>query len=492
MSSAQRPAFEAFVCTHCAELLRELGGALQVPLAILGRDGATLCASDGAAGLARAGARLAAPIVCHGEELAILATESRRPELQSLLLTLSEELADRFRTESDLDRMTDQLAQSYDEINLLYSFARLLRPDRSYAANARLLLRETAELLESRLLVLCHRDPPLTAWNAGPGLALEQSQRWVVTHPDRLHAIHGEIAARLPSSPTNERRRLSGVVDTPHGAVHYLAAPEHVAEEVCGYVGILRTESEGQIETGELRLVESLAEELGNAATAKKLDRALREMVFHTVRSLVAAIDAKDEYTRGHSERVTMIADRIGACLGLPPAQRRTLYWAALLHDVGKIAVRGDILNKPARLTEEEFAVIRSHPARGCAVLEHVPELRDALPAIRHHHERYDGGGYPDGLRGEAIPLFARVISVADAYDAITSTRAYRSAHSPEYGLEELIAGAGTQFDPGIVALFRRLAAEGPLFTEALEPLPQEDEAGADAADAAPGDERAA
>jgi len=465
MRSGREPAFEAFICSHCAELLRELSGALDAPLAVFGRDGALLCETRSTVP-ARMGARLAVPIVCHGEEMGTLATETARSELQGLLLTLSEEIADRFRQASDLDRMTDQLAQSYDEINLLYSFARLLRPERSYEANARLLLDETAELLETRLLMLCQREPPWTAWSAGPGLALEKSQRWVVSNPEELERIQAEVAADPPSPSGRERTRLRGMVNTPHGPVHYLVAPVKAAERISGCVGLLRADHEVTVETGELRLLECLAEELGNAATAKKLNRELGEMVFHTVRSLVAAIDAKDEYTRGHSERVMLFADRLGERLGLSPEDRRTLTWAALLHDVGKIAVRGEILTKPGRLTEQEFEIIRAHPARGCTVLEHVPQLHAALPAIRHHHEKFDGSGYPDGLRGEEIPLLARVIAVADAYDAIASTRAYRSAHPPEYALEQLAVGAGTQFDPAIVAVFRQLAAGGELQTQ--------------------------
>ena len=461
MSGPGNPAFQAFVCTHYAELLEDLAAALGVPLAILGPGGRPLCGGEPGAARQRAAARIAAPIVCHGEELGTLLAEGDRPDLQAVLLTLAEQIAERFRLEGDLERMTDQLAQSYDEINLLYSFARILRPEESFETNAGSLLQETAELLERRLLVLHHDEPPLFVWNAGPGLRLEKSQRWLVTDEAALAQIASAAGAHLPDAlPGN---RLPGNVPTPHGPVHYVVSPVRVGERVSGYVGIVHTDKEAPLETGELRLLACLAEELGTAGVTRKLTRELRELLFHTVRSLVAAIDAKDEYTRGHSERVYRLSNLLGQRLGIAPADDQSLSWAALLHDIGKISIASEVLNKPGSLSPEEMRTVRRHPERGCLVLEPIPQLRAVLPGIRHHHERFDGRGYPTGLRGEAIPLFARIIAVADVYDAITSTRAYRKAHTHDHALAEIAAGAGTQFDPAVVRALQQLVAEGAL-----------------------------
>jgi HD-GYP domain-containing protein (c-di-GMP phosphodiesterase class II) len=232
---------------------------------------------------------------------------------------------------------------------------------------------------------------------------------------------------------------------------------------VNGYVGVFRRGGAEPFETGELRLLECLSQELSHTAITRDLLRELQEMLFNTVRSLVAAIDAKDEYTRGHSERVFRVSVALGERLGLPPEQLQALSWAALLHDVGKIAIQRDILNKPARLSEEEYRTIQSHPARGCRVLEPIPQLRSVLPAIRHHHERFDGTGYPDGLAGEAIPRLSRIIAVADTYDAITSTRAYRQARTASFAREQITRGAGTQFDPQVARVFVEMLDAGQL-----------------------------
>jgi HD-GYP domain-containing protein (c-di-GMP phosphodiesterase class II) len=163
--------------------------------------------------------------------------------------------------------------------------------------------------------------------------------------------------------------------------------------------------------------------------------------------ALVEAVEAKDPYTRGHTRRVAELAVRIGQELRLGPERLRVLNRAALLHDIGKIGVPDTILNKPTKLTEDEFAVIREHPIRGYAMIRHVKSLQQELGGIRHHHERLDGSGYPDGLKGDAIPLDARIIAVADVYDALTSPRPYRDAWPRERALALIDSEAGEKLD---------------------------------------------
>jgi len=182
-----------------------------------------------------------------------------------------------------------------------------------------------------------------------------------------------------------------------------------------------------------------------------------------TVEALAAMVDAKDAYTRGHSGRVSGYAAAIAAALGLPEADIARVRQAGLLHDVGKIGVPDAILLKPGQLAEEEFAVIREHPAIGERILQGLPFLAEILPAVRHHHERWDGRGYPDGLVGAAIPADAAILAVADSFDAMTSSRTYRVALPVMEAIRRVREGAGAQYDPRLVAAFDRALADGTL-----------------------------
>ncbi|NTU70576.1 MAG: HD-GYP domain-containing protein [Coriobacteriia bacterium] len=173
-----------------------------------------------------------------------------------------------------------------------------------------------------------------------------------------------------------------------------------------------------------------------------------------TIRSLVGALEAKDPYTRGHSERVSTYAVALGRSCGMDSRDLERLEYAALLHDIGKLAVPSMVLTKPGRLEPEEMLQIREHPARGADMIRRIPPLRDLAQAVFQHHEWFDGTGYPLRQGSDELSLSARVLSIADSYDAMTTTRAYRPALSREDAIAELIRGAGSQFDAEIVRLF--------------------------------------
>jgi len=183
-----------------------------------------------------------------------------------------------------------------------------------------------------------------------------------------------------------------------------------------------------------------------------------RSLFLSTVKSLASAIDAKDEYTRHHSTRVTEFTLKIARKMSFSEKEIGDLELAALLHDVGKIAVPENILNKPGKLTDQEYALIKEHSARGESILSPVIELKDIARIVRAHHEHYDGTGYPDGLKGQEIPLGARIMAVADAYDSITSERPYRKAASHRFAMKEIIRSSGVQFDPEVVEHFLEIS----------------------------------
>jgi len=178
--------------------------------------------------------------------------------------------------------------------------------------------------------------------------------------------------------------------------------------------------------------------------------------------AMVEAVEAKDPYTRGHSERVHHLSMEIGRALNLPEEEMQDLHWGSLLHDVGKIGIPDAILCKPARLTTDEYTFIMVHPERSYEILRHIDQLKNAVPGARHHQEMWDGKGYPHGLKGTRIPLHARIMAVADTYDSITSSRAYRAGRSHEVAMAEIARVSGTQLDPSMVAVFAKLCATDP------------------------------
>lgn len=184
------------------------------------------------------------------------------------------------------------------------------------------------------------------------------------------------------------------------------------------------------------------------------LDRESEQLLFHVVRAVADATHAGDPYMAGHSSRVAAYCDKIADALRLPARDRLMLFVAAAFHDVGYLSTPEYILQKPSVLAEDEMEEVRVHPVRGAEIFEVQPSLAEIARSVRHHHERFDGSGYPDGLRGEEIPLFSRIILVAETYEAMTHHRPYRRALSADEATRRLQESAGSQLDPEIVKHF--------------------------------------
>jgi HD-GYP domain-containing protein (c-di-GMP phosphodiesterase class II) len=204
----------------------------------------------------------------------------------------------------------------------------------------------------------------------------------------------------------------------------------------------------------ELRLISSFSHQVGIAIENHRLYSDIHNIFLDYIKSIAAALDARDAYTHGHSRRVAEFSIGIGKELGLSEGELEFLELSATIHDIGKIGIGESVLNKTGKLTDEEFSIIKSHVVKGSKILEPMSRLRALMPGVRHHHERYDGKGYPDGLKGNEIHLVARIISVADTYDAMTSSRVYRKGLPKEVAFKEIEKGAGTQFDPKLALAF--------------------------------------
>ena len=212
------------------------------------------------------------------------------------------------------------------------------------------------------------------------------------------------------------------------------------------------------IRSRDKKIDEYQTEEVKQLTERQQMAQSLFEQ---TATALVTAIDAKDAYSHGHSLRVAACAERIAREMGKSDEECRKVYYAGLLHDVGKLGISDAILGKKSELTPEEYEAIKEHPVLGDQILSSIQDHPYIRIGAHYHHEWYDGTGYPEGLKGEAIPEIARIISVADAYDTLSSDRIYRSAMPPQFVRKEIIEGAGTQFDPKMAGIMQRLIDTG-------------------------------
>lgn len=254
-----------------------------------------------------------------------------------------------------------------------------------------------------------------------------------------------------------------------------LFAPLQYNGDIFGVLGLISF-SGRRFDESDLRIIATLCNQAGAAMHNAQLFDQLQNLYIEIVKALVKAIEAKDSYTRGHSENVANYAMAIGSGMDLTADDIEALRIAALLHDIGKIGIKETVLNKPGRLNQQEYDHVKEHPRIAYEIISRIPMLKGVAESILYHHEKYDGQGYGEGLKGEDIPLGARIIAVADTFDAMTSNRPYREAVSLEAAKDELLKNSGAQFDPRIVEVFVRLLDNGeldlssPTFEEETEP----------------------
>ncbi|MDY6787252.1 MAG: GAF domain-containing protein [candidate division WOR-3 bacterium] len=232
-----------------------------------------------------------------------------------------------------------------------------------------------------------------------------------------------------------------------------IAVPLVTKKGVIGVAEVLNKKGGGQFTDDDIRIFESLARQSAVAIENAKLYNDLSELTKQSISSIVTAVEKRDRYTRGHTERVTEYCLKIAEAMGFDSEKMHKLELAALLHDVGKIGISDNILLKKGALTDEEYDEIKKHPRKGIEIVGRIEQLSEIKEGILYHHERIDGRGYPAGLKGNEIPLTARIIAVADAYDAMTTNRPYRNSLSVEEAKRRLSESSGTQFDPRIVEI---------------------------------------
>ena len=256
----------------------------------------------------------------------------------------------------------------------------------------------------------------------------------------------------LRSDPTNHLDASESIVAQQIQSI--ICVPMSDEQGTVGVIYVDNVVGSRQFTKRDLKVLTAIGNQAGIAIRRAQLARQVENLFSDAMRTVISMVELKDGYSHGHSERVTAVALRIRDLLTDGKPEQRVLEIAGMLHDVGKLAVRPDVLQKPESLTEAEYEAIKKHPVTGAAILSTVDNAEEIAAAIRHHHERWDGTGYPDGIAREDIPLPARILAIADAFDSMVNERPYKAALPPKEILAELTGGAGTQFDPTLVGLF--------------------------------------
>lgn len=251
-----------------------------------------------------------------------------------------------------------------------------------------------------------------------------------------------------------DSRRSNIAQQIDHKQKAMLTVPVKYKGKIIGVLQVINKKGGGAFTREDQEFLEGMSSQVAIALENARLYKELKELFTESILSLAEAIDAKDPYTNGHSKRVTDYSVAIGREMGLQEEELEKLEYMAILHDVGKIGIKDSILNKQAQLDDEEFTVMKTHTLIGAKILDSMKSLKALSLGAKYHHEKYDGTGYQCGLRGDEIPLEARIISVADTYDAMTTDRPYRKGLQHETAVKEINRFAGTQFDPMVVKYF--------------------------------------
>lgn len=268
-------------------------------------------------------------------------------------------------------------------------------------------------------------------------------------------AIHGEHEERFDLEGVDLTAK--SIVSVPLVARNFMGAAQATTEHVLGAITLLGASDSSFSSAEDMQLLRSLASLLAEAVANSRMEERQRTTFLMTLETLAKSLEARDVYTQGHSQRVCDVSQMIGEKLFLSAEALEELRVGTILHDIGKIGVPDSILNKPSRLTDEEFATMKSHPVIGYEICKPLGLSEGVLMIIRNHHEKLDGSGYPDGLKGGELPLSLRIVCVADAFDAMSSRRPYRDVMQMNRVLAELSSGAGVQFDPVVVEALKDL-----------------------------------
>jgi putative nucleotidyltransferase with HDIG domain len=414
---------------------------------------AALCGSDFEQTCAAAG--MPAPAVAEALAPFVKFAPAQKSQAVATFIRLHQNWSASRQDRAMIGQFTTKLSQAYEELNLFFRVAKSLNTSADPVETIETVCRELQQILPF-------------GWVAAsfvPGAVRVGGLDGQMVSAGALPCMPGMLSQAVKDACKSEpAQQWVRIHDPPKTALANLAGGQLIAEAVShggAPIGALlaggKAGPDTDVTSEELQLLNAAAGFIGvfHENVARFAEQ--KALFLATVRSLAASIDAKDRYTRGHSDRVSLLATALARALGMNAETVEQYRVAGILHDVGKIGTPEAILTKVGRLTEDEFRQIMKHPETGYEILKDIPGISFALPGVLHHHEKFDGTGYPAKLAGEQIPLIARVLALADTFDAMRSNRAYRSARPHEAVIAEIRRCAGTQFDPKLAAAFVEL-----------------------------------
>jgi len=349
----------------------------------------------------------------------------------------------------NLEVINEGLRQSFEELTTLYRLVDIITEAKTLERVLNSLLDLAEEIITCKGAILFFVDEHSSEFD----VAIKRNINKKIEQKINLQIKNKVIDWALKKGKTIA---LPDIDENPDETdkISFVLVPLIAHDKPIGLLNIITETPEGNITSIDLSLLTILAKQAALAIENVKLYESMKKDQINIIRALASTVDAKDHYTLGHSQKVSEYSVRIAEELKFPERDIETIKYAALLHDIGKIAIPDDIIKKPSKLTESEFEIVKKHPAIGAKIIKEMESLSAMVPIILHHHERFDGKGYPDGLKGEQIPIGARIVHVADAYDTMVSARSYRDMLPPQLAISELRKNAGSQFDPAIVDLF--------------------------------------
>ncbi|UCG78944.1 MAG: HD domain-containing protein [Nitrospirota bacterium] len=365
-------------------------------------------------------------------------------------MEVKQKMPEETRLQEDLAKTVKELADTYEELTLLYRFSEVI---------SGLDVQDICKSVVEEAVSSAEADTAAV-------LLLEDKQSRLITRCsegkwDRIKAIEwGEtpvwraIARRKPVCINDLRNE--GLADLLPGHRSVILCPLIGKKGAIGILIVANLEGGEEFYSNDIKLMAAIAQQSALFIENTVLIREMEHFLIATIQSFVKVLEASSQWTAGHTERVTEYALAIASELGMAPDQKERLKICCLLHDIGKIATPKDILNKPSYLTDEEWKEIKLHPSTGAGILEGLEKFSDITNCIRYHHEHYDGVKSVHGLKGDDIPVNARILAVADAFDAMTSDRPYRKKKSTQDAVIEIQDHSGSQFDPGVVFAFTK------------------------------------